>query len=152
MNIIEDETDYFQFGQQTLNEFFYFDMISQKHSTRLIDQNEDSFKYTSLQLTMWSTQTIYGRSTLDAMTFLGDIGGMYDALFLIGVLFTTYHSTANFQNNFVKQMFHFVSQPYLPRKTLEFAGTTIESPSRKNERSVSVNSPEGLIEEDEDAC
>ena len=59
---------------------------------------------------------------MDILTFLGDVGGLNDALYLIGLLMTMVWSKSNFENKFVTAMFHFTTQPYLKNNRLEIVG------------------------------
>ena len=84
LNVLNDETSYLQYGQSNDEEFFQFELHNPKPSgwnkfpTR--ENPENRYKFCSMHIVLDDSLTTYNRQTYSSLDFLGDLGGLYDAL------------------------------------------------------------------------
>ena len=88
--MLEEETEYLQYGQYTESEYFqYFMGFPQASSWNTFPTTENPssrYKYISVELNMSLESQIYSRQTYSLLDYLGDLGGLADALLKLGAL------------------------------------------------------------------
>ena len=87
MNILEDESSYLQYGQETETEYFSFTKSSPMPSSWIYfptaEEPSTRYKYISVEINMSIDLISWERQTYSLLDWLGDLGGLYDALYLI---------------------------------------------------------------------
>lgn len=88
LNQLEDETDFFQYGQYDEISFYTFQTLAPQESSWInfpTDENPSSlFKYSSFEIELNQDVMRWSRQTYSLLDFLGDIGGLFDCLIFIG--------------------------------------------------------------------
>ena len=86
-NLVEDESSYLQFGQYEEHTFYTVQVEKPQRSawnTFPTAENPGSkFKYIGVDFWLSPNMKIWTRETYSILDFLGDMGGLYDALYLI---------------------------------------------------------------------
>ena len=89
-NLISDETQFIQFGLQDEEKFQNIvtedPRPSQWADLPTMDQPNSKYKITSLDIFLSMDQEVIERQTYSLLEWLGDCGGLFDALRIIGVL------------------------------------------------------------------
>ena len=92
-NEVDDESAFLQLGQSTKLEFHTFDTLVTQPSawTEFPTDDEPSkkFKYASFEIELSQDVIMWQRQTYSVLDWLGDLGGLFDALRLIGWAITS---------------------------------------------------------------
>ena len=108
---MEDETDKIQLGQTKTSEFYAVSFSEVWPSAH--NQYPDKFKFISVHLYLGVNKLVSNRATYDILKWLGDAGGLVDALRIIGLILTSFSTQINFDNEIVKKMFYVRSNPFV---------------------------------------
>ena len=83
-NIIKDETDFLQYGQEEENEIYTFEWPAPLPSAWIHFPTEENpstkYKFISVEFNYSPHITTWARSTYSFLDWLGDLGGLFDAL------------------------------------------------------------------------
>ena len=86
-NQLEDETNWLQYGQEDLYEYHNLSMSLPIASSWIYwptkEEPTRKFKYASFEINMSLNLAHWQRETYSILDWLGDLGGLYDALFII---------------------------------------------------------------------
>ena len=86
--MVEDESDYFQYGQFDEMDFYTFVSSAPQPTSWTDFPTEDEpynlFKYSSFEIELNQDAVIWQRQIYSTLDFLGDLGGLFDALRFIG--------------------------------------------------------------------
>ena len=90
-NLLEDEAGFLQYGQTTEETFLDFHMATASTPSSWItfpteDKPSNKFKYTSMEIKMSLDLVTWSRQTYSLLDWLGDLGGLFDALWYIASL------------------------------------------------------------------
>ncbi len=87
INELEDESDLLQYGMVDYTTFYEYDKTPpQPSSWNKFPTPElpfNRYKYSSLSVNVGPDKMIINRGTYSILDWLGDLGGLFDALFLI---------------------------------------------------------------------
>ena len=91
-NMVSDETQLFQLGESEDREFHsYVDNIKSMYSAWQDFPTEENpytlYKYASMEINLFKDMRQINRQTYSLLDWLGDCGGLLDALFFIGEIF-----------------------------------------------------------------
>ena len=85
--MLEDESSYLQYGQTVETEYFNFKMKETLPSGWINYPTEASpntlYKFISVEINLSLDLISWERSTYNVLDWLGDLGGLYDALFIL---------------------------------------------------------------------
>ena len=85
--MLEDESSYLQYGQTVETEYFNFHMKETMPSGWINYPTEASpntlYKFISVEINLSLDLISWERSTYNVLDWLGDLGGLYDALFIL---------------------------------------------------------------------
>ena len=88
--MLEDETSFVQYGQQNDYEFYTFRMqpaVPSSWNKWPTPENPGSkFKYASIEIDLAQDQLTWTRQTYSSLDWVGDLGGLYEALKVAGGL------------------------------------------------------------------
>lgn len=84
MNLLEDEAELIQYGQPSETTFLDFHMEDSLPSSWIYfptaENPSTKFKFTSMEIKMSLDLVTWGRQTYNLLDWLGDLGGLFDAL------------------------------------------------------------------------
>ena len=86
LQILDDETDLLQYGQSEKTPYFQTQMDIAKPSSEISDLIADpngQYKFSSIEILAQKTKVTTSRQTYSILDWLGDVGGLNDALYLI---------------------------------------------------------------------
>lgn len=93
---LQDETAFFQYGQETESEFYAFEQPITGISAwtdDLIEKPNGQYKFTSMEVNLKLQEKVIMRDTYDFLSFIGDVGGLADGLLmLVSFLLSPYTS------------------------------------------------------------
>ena len=103
INQIEDYTDWIQFGQYTLTNFFTFTVgiISPAN----LNNYPNSYRINGFDVAFNQNLNFYEREIYAILQFMGDVGGFLGFLQLIGSMFFSWYSSENAALFMVTQLF-----------------------------------------------
>ena len=110
MNELEDATQMIQYGYAQLKE--YLDVYKDEPGTSswsddLIKKPDGRYKYVSMELNFSQNLHIINRDTYSLLDWLGDIGGLLDALkYLVQIIIMPYVSYT-YKSQLLTKMFRF---------------------------------------------
>ena len=88
MNHLEDETDYFQYGQQSEVDFYNLVHTAAIKSSNTDwpaeDDPESKYKFYGVDFYLSQDLNVVDRQTYNVLEWIGDIGGLLDGLKLLG--------------------------------------------------------------------
>ena len=123
---LTDETSFVQVGQSTTKTFYGKNdssMLSQASSWDVFPTKQNPFtkyKFTSVEINLNKTLNVINRETYSLLDWLGDCGGLFDALLIIGELFmgpfTSYVLTNNLIAGIVRKSTYPRSEEISSRK------------------------------------
>jgi hypothetical protein len=103
-NVVEDETDFVQLGQNTETEFLTMRMGLPEDSAWTV--YPEKYKFISMAVFMSSDSEVTNRETYEFLGYLGDIGGLIDVLRL-GLAAIAYYFNQNRLNALLtSSLFH----------------------------------------------
>lgn len=110
--MLTDETDFLQLGQQTLTTFYSAvnDMNPNPSSWNVFPTKENplaQYKFMSVSFELDKSLRLVNRSTYSFLDWLGDIGGLNDALVLIAQTITAPVSLFALQSKLLSTVFRF---------------------------------------------
>ena len=79
---VSDRIDWLQYGQET--EYEYFGYALQDHHASSMRDYPDNYKFTSVEISINPDLRVIERQTYSVLEFMGDMGGLFDALYAIG--------------------------------------------------------------------
>ena len=86
-NLFDDQSDYLQLSQADETTFYLFSLDSVRSSSwnkfPTPEKPDIKFKYASIKIYLHKDISIHSRQTYSLLDFLGDLGGLFDALRLI---------------------------------------------------------------------
>lgn len=86
--MLEDESDYLQIGQSDESNFHTFETTAPQPTSwtdfPTKEEPDKYFKYASFDIVLNQDVVVWSRQTYSTLDFLGDLGGLFDALKLIG--------------------------------------------------------------------
>ena len=110
-NILEDESVMVQYGQETETEFLTIDMKETQPSSWIyfptVDNPSLQYKFLSVEINVSPDLMLWERQTYSLLDFLGDLGGLYDALFLIVKVFVSPLSVFALNSTLLSNFFRF---------------------------------------------
>ena len=87
MNILEDETGFVQYGEESEDTFLDFHMGSAAPSSWIYFPSKEKpssrFFYTSMEIKMSLDLLTWMRETYSLLDWFGDLGGLFDALWYV---------------------------------------------------------------------
>ena len=93
---MSDETDYIQVGQYVAHDFVNYDTsrslfaeLSSWDTFPTDDNPETFYKFFSVHLQLSKSLNNFTRETYSFLDWLGDCGGLYEGLFLLGSIFVS---------------------------------------------------------------
>ena len=112
-NVLLDEIDFFQVGQTDELEFDQVSFgIEESSAFNLFPTRENPgiiYRYGSIYLELSQGQTTIERSTYSSLEFLGDVGGLFDGLKILAVIFVGPVSQFTMKATLLQQNFNFVT-------------------------------------------
>lgn len=115
-NLLEDETQLFQFGYADEKEFYSYEMgLPQPSAWNKFPTKEQPltrYKFSSLEVWFGQDSLTINRQTYSALDWLGDIGGLLDSLYIIGAVFMSPFAYFTLQINLLTKMFRFRATNY----------------------------------------
>lgn len=110
-NILEDESVLVQYGQETETEFLTIEMKETQPSSWIYFPTEENpsllYKFLSVEINLSPDLMLWERQTYSLLDFLGDLGGLYDALFLIVKVFVSPLSIFALNSTLLANFFRF---------------------------------------------
>ena len=88
-----DEINFLQLGMQ--DEYSFYDMEFSSARPSSINKWPKDYKFTSLSFEMAKESNVIERSTYSVLEWLGDVGGLHDALTIIGYYLVCPFATLN---------------------------------------------------------
>ena len=111
INELEDESDMFQYGEYDSTEFYEYSRdIAQPSSWNKFPTSENPsrrYKFASLDLIVGPDKMIISRDTYALLDYLGDLGGLFDALFFIFSSIAAPVATFNMKATILSHFFRF---------------------------------------------
>lgn len=107
---IEDEIEYLQYGEEHEYELFNFDWGNLESSAWT--NYPSRYKFTGLEILLNFDLVIYNRETYDTLQWLGDLGGLNDALSVFGRVAVSGFAAFNSGSFLVSQLYSQSSPKY----------------------------------------
>ena len=86
-NQLQDEVDYIQYGQEAESTFYSFEMSQALPSSWIYwptaEHPSKKYKYVGIEINFHLDQKVVTRQTYSILDWLGDLGGLYDAIYYI---------------------------------------------------------------------
>ena len=84
-NNLEDEVSFLQYGQQEESSFYNYNLKSFEPSSWIIfptaEKPNTLYKYVSVEINLSQDVVNWNRQTYSLLDWLGDLGGLFDALY-----------------------------------------------------------------------
>ena len=120
-NILSDSTSYVQYGQYEDRTFYSFEMSQPEHSQWNLfpttDHPHHKYKFVGLDIRFSQTLSQWDRETYSMLDYLGDLGGLYDSLKVIGSVLVAPVSSFNLSKSLLLSLFKIVDKPKLNSST-----------------------------------
>ena len=114
--ILEDETGYMQFGFGQTTEYFTYSKNFPESSAWIDHPSKNAtglYKFVGIEVNLNQQKLIMTRQTYDFLTYLGDIGGLTDALHLLGKFLISPFSSFSLQSVLLGSLFRLLpSHPH----------------------------------------
>ena len=108
-NILEDESSLLQFGQYTEETFYTFSIgMPQPSAWNTFPTPENpgaKFKYVGIDIWLSPNLKLWTRETYAILDYLGDLGGLYDALYILLNIVAAPIATYRFQSSLLSDSF-----------------------------------------------
>lgn len=108
--VVQDNTDYLQFGQNKDTEFWDFETV--KSTISAYNNFESKYKIIGIQIQTSFAQMTYQRQTYDILNFLGDIGGLDSILTSIAILLMNHYSTLKMKSHLLTKLYKKSTEDY----------------------------------------
>ena len=99
-----DEINFLQLGRQ--DEYSFYDMEFTSTSVSSLNQWPNNYKFTSLAIGMAPESNVIERSTYSVLEWLGDVGGLHDALTIIGYYIVCPFAAFNLDFELLRRLFN----------------------------------------------
>lgn len=119
-NLLIEDVDYLQVGQPE-REFHFYDWSMGMPEPSVWQQYPHNYKFTGFDVQFNQDLTQIERKTYDFLEFLGDLGGLLDALYGIGLLVVSPFVDFETSNQIMSQLFMFKSSKPATDKNVDAA-------------------------------
>ena len=110
-NYLNDESDYFQYGQEAKETFYTFKLPPPSPSSWIYYPTEEQpstlYKFTSIEINFTLDQKVWTRSTYSVLDWFGDLGGLFDALVHLAGIFISPLSVFALKSSLLTSIFRY---------------------------------------------
>ena len=109
--MLNDETQFFQFGYSEDRNFYSYQstlpVASAWNKFPTLEDPLSRYKFTSVEVNFSPDQQLVTRQTYSILDWLGDMGGLLDALYLIGMIIMSPISNFALKTELLSSMFRY---------------------------------------------